>query len=423
MYLIPFIYFTALTFYIWRKNRVVDVAMYMALMFAISSFCCVLMIWEGLLEGGGVLYDGWQPDFGFVPTILYCGLITVTILPFSFIRPELLTTVKNEHNWIMLLLTLFIVFLGALTIYLVGTSIFDLLHGDLLFLKNAGYHGDLNPADIRMLTMPKFIQLAYILVFLTILGLPLFFYYTCIEHRNTWLCSPLLLASISPILRGMLSADRTEIIYYGLMFLFCIVFFQHIITVSVKRFLAIVSVPVVAIGILYVLAVSASRFDETDAGTNGSMIQYAGQSYANYCYFYEHHDRSLIYSEREFPILNQILRHSNYIDVKDERCDREGFFIGVFASHVGAWFIDLGLIGSILYTLFFALFCILVIRKYRRTTFDITEVLMLFLLAGTPLFGIFYYRFYQPAIAFPIPIVLGLMILSKYRFIWKKQKK
>ena len=155
MHFIPLIYFGGLTYYFWQKHRTFDVAVYMSLLYTITSLCSVLMVTGGYLSGnGGVLFDGWEPTFGVVPTFLYCGLITLTILPFSFIRPEMLEKISNVHRYTIYAFTAFIVLQGIIMYYLVGDSISDLLNGDFKFLKNAHYSGDISPADAKMLTMP-----------------------------------------------------------------------------------------------------------------------------------------------------------------------------------------------------------------------------------------------------------------------------
>ena len=70
-------------------------------------------------------------------------------------------------------------------------------------------------------------------------------------------------------------------------------FFQSFITRKIRNFLLILSVPVMVVGVVYVVAVSASRFEDDKEGAGGSMLEYAGQSYANFCYFYDNHNSDL----------------------------------------------------------------------------------------------------------------------------------
>ena len=424
MHFVPLIYFAGLTYYFWQKHRTYDLAAYMSTLYTITSLCCVIMVLGGFMNarGGGVLIDGYEPDFGIIPTVLYCGLITITILPFSFIRPEKLEHIGNVHRYILYAFTLLIILQGFVVIYLVGGFITDIFNGDFKALKNYGYAGDITPADAKMLTMPFPIQILYYFSFMTLLGLPLFFYYSCVEKRSLWLVAPLLVVSISPILRGVLMADRTEIIHYGLMFFFCLVLFQNFITKKVRNFILLTSLPVIAVGLTYLIAVSSSRFESEDEGAGGSMLEYAGQSYANFCYFYDNHNSELYYIERETPLISYFIFKNQYVDTKEERSAKEGFFIGVFASHVGSWLLDIGVIGATLVSLIFALIVCLVINKYNRIQFDVADLLMLFALGAVPTFGVFYYRYYSFQTAVVYAAAILLFLLSKFVIVWKNKE-
>ena len=424
MHFVPLIYFAGLTYYFWQKHRTYDLAAYMSTLYTITSLCCVIMVLGGFMNarGGGVLIDGYEPDFGIIPTVLYCGLITITILPFSFIRPEKLEHIGNVHRYILYAFTLLIILQGLVVIYLVGGFITDIFNGDFKALKNYGYAGDITPADAKMLTMPFPIQILYYFSFMTLLGLPLFFYYSCVEKRSLWLVAPLLVVSISPILRGVLMADRTEIIHYGLMFFFCLVLFQNFITKKVRNFILLTSLPVIAVGLTYLIAVSSSRFESEDEGAGGSMLEYAGQSYANFCYFYDNHNSELYYIERETPLISYFIFKNQYVDTMEERSAKEGFFIGVFASHVGSWLLDIGVIGATLVSLIFALIVCLVINKYNRVQFDVADLLMLFALGAVPTFGVFYYRYYTYQTAVVYAAAILLFLLSKFVIVWKNKE-
>lgn len=422
MYYIPFLYFSGLTYYFWQKHRTIDLAVYISALFTLTSLCCIIMVLGGYMSGSGILVDGWEPNFGVIPTILYCALITITIFPFSFINLRQVEHIGNVHRIFLYIFTGFILLQGLTIFLLTGNFLSTLLQGDFKYIKDAGYAGDITPADAMMMTMPLPIQMMYLTCTITLLGIPLFFYYTGVEKKSLWNTAPILAVSISPVLRGILSADRTEIIHYGLMFLFSLVFFQRFITKGMKKFLLLTTIPTLAIGIVYIIAVSTSRFENTEEGASGSMLEYAGQSYVNFCYFYDYHDRELYYIEREFPMTSYFIFKDQYTDTKEERSAKEGFFIGVFASHVGSWFLDTGVIGSLLICIVFAIICCLVIKRYNRTEFDIADVIMIFTLGAVPTFGIFYYRYYSIATAF-VYVAAGILYLfSKYIFVWEQEQ-
>lgn len=394
----------------------------MSLLYTVTSVCSVLMVEMGYLEGSGVLYDGWEPEFGISPTILYCTLITVTIIPFSFFRPELLERINTAHKFMILGLALFVVIQGVTVLSIVGGAISDIINGDFLALKNARYADEISPTEAKMLSMPLPFQILYFTNHIAFFGMPLFFYYTCIEKRCIWYTWLLLLSSASPVIRGMIEADRTEIIHFGLMFILSLCIFQKVLTKRIKVFLSLSCLPVMLIGIIYIMAVSASRFEKTDEGAGGSMLQYAGQSYANFCFFYDNHNSNLYYLERELPITHFLLFKSQYTDTKEERSAKEGFFIGVFATHIGSWLLDIGIGGAVFFSFLFSFLALFVIRYYNRRKYNIEELLLLFILAVIPVFGIFYYRFYHIAIAIQYFVAIVLYLFSKIRIVWNEEK-
>lgn len=420
MIFIPFTYFLLLTFYLWYKHRTFDVGVYMSSLYTFTSFCAIVIILGNMLEGSGILFDGWKADLGFIPTVLYCTLLTITIIPFSFIRTEKLTNITNNHPLLLFCFVLILLAQALLNVYLVADSTLDVLNGDLKAIRDSHYQEEMSLADLKTMSLPGPVQYFNYLNYSTILALPLFFYYSCIEKRSLWITGILLFISLSAPLKSIQAVDRAEIMLYGLMLLFCLVFFRNIFTPSIKRLIIWGGTPLLAIFSLYLSVVSSARFERSEEGTSGSVLQYAGQSYLNFCYFYDNANPDLIYPQREFPIVSHVVFKSDYGDVKEERSAKEGFFIGVFATHVGAWMLDIGIAGCIMFALLYALICVQLIKYVNRTEFDISEVLMIFVLATIPIFGIFYYRFHNFTIALQYLLAGILYILSKFKFVWKK---
>ncbi len=422
MYFIPFVYFAALTIYLWYKSKNFDVAVYMSLLYTLTSACCVIMVLGDMLEGSGVLYNGFEPELGLLPTILYCGLLTMTIIPFYFVKAEILEKIDNSHPKLLLLFSAILVAQFLLNTYLVADSTISVLNGDLNDVREAHYNDEMSLADVKAASMPYILRLFNYLNYTTILALPLFFYYTCMEKRSIWLTSCLLLASLSGPLKAIQAVDRAELILYAEMFLFCVILFKKHLTSGLKKLFVYAGVPFVALGIVYLTAVSMARFDKTDEGASGSVLQYAGQSYLNFCYFYDNADPNLIYTQREIPVISHVFLNTSYGEVKEERSAREGFFIGVFATHVGAWLLDVGVVGAVVLSLLFCLACLCVVKYRERTVYDIADVLMIFIFATVPIFGIFYYRFHGFYIALQYVFAGIIYVLSKFEFKWSKKK-
>ena len=114
--------------------------------------------------------------------------------------------------------------------------------------------------------------------------------------------------------------------------------------------------------------------------------------------------------------------NSQYADTKTERTAREGFFVGVFASHVGSWLLDVGVIGAFVLSFLFALISLIVIGRFNREVYDISDVLMLFCLVTIPIFGIFYYRYYSAPLAIQYLVAGLLYLFAKVSIVWHKDK-
>lgn len=416
MVLVPFVYFTLFTLYCWHKHHCFDVSVYMSALYAFTSFCAVMIVVFNLLQGGGILFNGFEAELNFIPTVLYCFLLTLTILPFTLFRSAEIEEIENRSPFWVDVISWMLIAQSFLNFYLVADSTIEVLSGDLSMIRSSHYAGEASLADLKAMTLPTIVQYYNYLNYSTILALPLFFYSACIAKRAWWFSALLLFASLSSPLKAIQSVDRTEFIFYGEMFLLCLIFFRKYLTRGIKILLYILGVPFVALVLMYITAVSSERFEKTDAGTSGSVLQYAGQGYLNFCYFYENVNSDYLSAEREFPITSYLLFKRGYSDVKEDRTAQQGFFIGVFATFVGAVLLDIGVVGVIIWCMFFAFMALFVLKYYNRKKFDISDILCLFALASVPVFGVFYYRFHSFFIAIEILIVLFLFVMSKYKF-------
>ena len=182
MVLLPFAYFLILTIYLWYKHSTFDVSVYISSLYTLTSFCAIILVTGNMLEGAGVLFDGWEPNLGLIPTILYCALLTITIIPFSFIRTEKLSNITNNHPLLLFLLVVILLAQALLNLYLVADSTMDVLNGDLKAIRDSHYQEEMSIADIKAASLPGPLQYFNYLNFSTILALPLFFYYQSLNY-------------------------------------------------------------------------------------------------------------------------------------------------------------------------------------------------------------------------------------------------
>ena len=419
MFLLPFIYFSFLTYYLYRKQEGFTISVYISALYSFTALCAIFTILGGYLgEDGGILFENHNAEFGLLPTIFYCAIITATIWPFTRFNNRKIKDVELLNPRILDLFGVCMILMSFLNLYLVADSTLDILNGDFAELRQSVYEGEESPAQLKAIrTFPLYY--IYLFNIITIYALPLAIY-NITHHRCAWWFNGLLLfASLSKPIAAVQTADRTEIAFWGLMALFTLVMFWHKITTKVKITLIAAATPfVIAMGI-YINAVTTDRFEKSYAGPAGALMQYVGQGYINFCYFWENANTDFIATEREFPLYNRIF--TGIISDTERRnvCSAEhGFFISVFPTFIGDVMLDLTLPGMLIWIIAFIAICYRLIPSTDDpdTTLHAGDYLIVFMLGIIPTFGIFYYRFFNFQSTIVVLSVLLVAYLSKHTF-------
>lgn len=420
MFILPFIYFAFLSYYLYRRQEGMTISVYMSLLYAFTALCAVIdVLFEFLGEDGGILYDNANAEFGFIPTVVYCAVLTATIWPFTRFNTTCIKTVHLENPRVFDIFGVFIILLSLLNLYLVADSTMDILNGNFAEVRKSMEAGEESLAQIKAQSLPFGISYIYLLNVVTIFGLPLAFYNLSKKRMPWWFNALLLFASLSQPIAGIQTADRTESAFLGLMAVFTLILFWHKLGTKIKVALGLASLPVViAVGV-YVSMVSSDRFEKTYNGPAVSLMQYVGQNYINFCYFWENAKSDYTATEREFPLLNRIFTGVvNDGDRRNERSAEQSFFISVFPSFIGDLYIDLTFAGMLLWVLAYIALCYKCIPDTEDpdTEVQAADYLTVFLLGIIPTFGIFYYRFHTFKSTLMIIIVMIVIALSKYSF-------
>ena len=131
MEFVPFVYFTLLTYYWWKKHQGVDVCVYMSAMYAFTSLLCVINVNQDMLNEGGILFDRYDLELSIIPTILYCGFLTLGMLPFSMVYKKEIQNISTPNPKIIAFISWFLIGISILNFYLVADSTLEILSGDL----------------------------------------------------------------------------------------------------------------------------------------------------------------------------------------------------------------------------------------------------------------------------------------------------
>lgn len=420
MFILPLLFFLLLTGYLWKTHRGLDISVYMSLLYVTTSAMAVWIIMGDMMGEGGILFKNDNAEFNIVPTLLYCVFIGLCIMPFSMIHVREIKNITIRVPWVLDALSFMLIALALLNLYLVADSTMDILSGDLGSIRAEHYAGAETPAQQKAESLPFILRFFYYFTPATILSVPIFFVNICFRHKPWWLNGMLAFASLTAPIAGIQSADRTEFMYLSQMILFTLILFYHLLTRRTKIALALMGIPIAIAGVVYVTAVSMSRFeDRSGISSTDRTIQYAGQGYINFCFFYENANTDYVSAEREFPLYHHYIKHKDSnAERRTKRMIQQGFFMSVFATFLGDMILDIGRLGMMVWAIFYFLAAMLAIKAPHRTEMDVSELLVIYLLAIVPIFGIFYYRFF----AFPNTFTFGL-VLAIYAFTRLTKKK
>ena len=418
MFILPFIFFSLLTYFLYKRQEGVTVAVYLSALYAITALCAVVTILCGFLgEDSGILYDNSNAEFGLLPTVFYCALLAASIWPFTRFNTTKIRTTELVSPWALDALGVFLIILSLINLYLVADSTLDILNGNFAELRQAHYDGEESLAQIKAESLPL-VSYLYLLNIITIFALPLAFYNITRRRCTWWFNGLLLFASLAQPIAAVQTADRTEIAFFGIMAMFTLVMFWREISLRTKIILGIIATPIVVAMAIYVSAVTSDRFEKTYAGPAASAMQYIGQGYINFCYIWEHANSDYISTEREFPLYNRIFTGIvSDGDRRNVRSAEHGFFISVFPTFIGDILLDLTLPGLIFWILAYIAICNRVIPDTEeQSAIHAADYLTVFMLGVIPAFGVFYYRYFNFKSTLMIICIIIAVFLSKHTF-------
>lgn len=421
MVFIPFVYFLCLTNYLWRKhNKNFDISIYISLLYTFSSLCSIFIVCFNLLGEGGVLFKEENIKIEFIPTILYCLLLTLIILPFERFNKRNIKKIVLSSNRKFDIVVYFFLIVFLINLYLIADSTLDILKGDVLELRSAHYAGEETALQLKLTTLPNFMAYLYYLNRSTILLLPCFFYSLCFMNKPKWYNLMILLISLSVPLAAIQNVDRTEFVYYAQMFLFCFLVFKPFIQETQKKFIY-KTIKILSVSfIFYIISISVARFSDRDSGTIGSGLQYAGQGFLNFCYFYEYANPSVsYYIDRAFPLMNHFFNNFDSTpEVRENKSAKHGFNISIFPTFLGDLIIDIGVLNTIVWVLLYDLICCVLFPRNNIKIISLGQIIIIFVFASIPIFGIFYYKYhyYLHSVMLLLSLYLGFIFHYKIKY-------
>lgn len=415
---IPFVYFGCLSIFLYQRHKQIDIATIVSLVFAVSGLFSVLIDINGYRS-----YDTYKYEISIVPAALYCILLTLCILPlakcniFNRIQIEPVRNVK-----LLKLLSVVSIIWFLLTVFFSWDRfLFILMSGDMAEIRGDLYKGIAE--DSWMLSLPGPVRFVFALINM-LFGCPwvLIFlgFYSMIGNRVPLLYSYFfLIASLSGPYNGILGVDRSSSAYWIMSAVTLFVLFRNQLPSKVKKQLSVLGLVALVGVIAYLAAMTIARFGERDSngGALGSLISYFGQSYINFCYFFDEYDLPYHHFGIVFPFTSQYIFGvpSGGVNIQQEMTWLSHKETGVFYTFIGQMIIGIGQFWAIIMTLVYSFFSFKTLGNInRRKKIDIMSLYLYFAFASVVLLGIFGHYYAGPAKSFSLVAMYFVMrILRK----------
>lgn len=408
MHYLPLIFFSLIFVYIYVR-RGIDASAYVVFLYVVSSFF------------GIIYYEQFassiaQSSCTFASTIIYCSLIALSIYPIYRFDTNSLQQIKIPSiriiNWLIYLY--FGIF--VLLIYAYREDVlFRLLYGDFAELR-ADVHQGLNKVTQYGGVLGFALLFANILATMSYIMIPVFFITRSFIRRSWWFSAMAILGSLPAVVEGVLGIDRSKAFYWVVIFGFSIVVFWKHLQKKARKTVVLVAVVLLGAVAFYLSAVTVGRFEDTADGTEGGVISYAGQSYVNFCYFFENYDNGETFSTRYlFPATHFWLLgdYDGSVPLQQEMTLRTRMECGVFYTFLGNFIVDNNQIGPFVFMVVYLLLFAINVKNNKRVT--IGEFLMWFVLALIPTCGIISYLYTSPYTTLSIIAILTFVHVLSLR--------
>ncbi len=240
-----------------------------------------------------------------------------------------------------------------------------------------------------------------------------FFFYSVTYLKNKAIFNALLLvSSLTTIVNGLMSGGRTQMIYWILVFISCFIYFRKDMPATQRKKVTRFSVVLFSLFVVYLAAVTIFRFQNAFSGATEyaevfSLLDYSGQIFLNFNDFFSNLQHNDFTIARIFPFTYDWIHDTNFDLVVYKRSIKMD--IGIFSTFLGDFYIDIGIIGTVLYAMVFIPAAFFVQRSIIPASKKFQQVLLFFLLFQVPLNGLFYYSLYNKTAMIS---VIGTIIIS-----------
>lgn len=353
MIAVPFIYFLFFLIYAIKHKSIYSMSTILILAYVITSFFTIVL---DQLDA----YSNVCPNtkINFLPTFLYCLLITYVIYPFYRIQDHKIVQIEQlkKSKYLDRIVHLYFIIFVMLVVFLYR----DIIIAWNLANIDENLKGEISSGEIQLISLTgpilTIINICIRLSSVSIFLLPIFFYNITFREKSRLFYIENFLGSMCILVYSVLTQDRSRFVYWFLIFLICLVFFYRFFTRRIKRNFFAFSISIVVFIIAYLIIMNDKRYSARTEFSSSDffLVSYAGQSFINFCHFYENLNLPRFNFEGPFPVLSHFFSPDElnttewamYLRINTGvNTLTFSTFIGFLASYIGFYWASLWVLG------------------------------------------------------------------------------
>lgn len=156
---------------------------------------------------------------------------------------------------------------------------------------------------------------------------------------------------VNKLLGAAMDADRTEVVTLIILYVALYALFYKFFNQKIKRFILFMSSMLGAIVIIYLLGITIARFEDSEYGTEGSLLYYLGQPMLYFDYGLTDTMDGCYYGARTFNSLFERFGMASH-QTFDANLQLKTHFGSGFVTVIGMLLLDFGYIGTIIFGIF-----------------------------------------------------------------------
>jgi oligosaccharide repeat unit polymerase len=409
MIYIPFIYFLLLSFLHNRRNKQLNIGSFLLGLYTLSSFFSIILF-------KSTYFNYHLSEIKLSSVLYYCALLTLFFLPFLSRKHVIAPIIRKPNSALFMLISFFFIIINIVAIIFSSKyTVFILTHnpgafkiGGSILLNKLGYNIDIFE-KIGFYIFGHFSDFYILILFF-------FFYSITYMHNGRSFNIILLFSSMATILNGLNTGGRTQMIYWILSFVAYFIYFKDCMPSNEKRFVFKMFLILASVFSIYFIGVTVYRFSNNYAPEIGhqgilSIIDYGGQSFLNFNDFFIKLGNHHYTIGRIFPIIHDLFSSTKF-NLNEYRLTST-MNIGVFSTFLGDLYIDIGIVGTIIYLIVYLFMFYVTQKNYVKGSKQFHQILILFTFFQIPLNGLFFYSIWNKAATISIIGTIGIYFLFK----------